>query len=102
VRLTQIGFRSVAVEKRSSEVWQVLGAVRTEFGECNDVVDCIGKQLTTAANTVDSLGRRTRAMGRKLRSVETLAEAEAAMLLGCAGEGEAAEEDEIVAAKREA
>jgi hypothetical protein len=41
--------------------------VRTEFGECNDVVDRIGKQLGTAANSVDALGVRTRAMGRKLR-----------------------------------
>ncbi|TXL70853.1 DNA recombination protein RmuC [Vineibacter terrae] len=95
----QMGFRSVAIEKRSSEVWQVLGAVRTEFGKYNEVVDRIGKQLTTAANSVDALGRRTRAMGRKLRSVETLPEAEASMLLGLAQDGEPTPEGELVAAQ---
>jgi DNA recombination protein RmuC len=78
----QMGFRSVAIEKRSSEVWQVLGAVRTEFGKYNEVVDRLGKQLNSAANSVDSLGRRTRAMSRTLRTVETLPAPEAAALLG--------------------
>jgi DNA recombination protein RmuC len=68
----QMGFRSVAIEKRSSEVWQVLGAVRTEFKKYNDVVETLGKQLNRAANSVDSLGRRTRAMTRTLRTVEAL------------------------------
>jgi DNA recombination protein RmuC len=78
----QMGFCSVAIERRSSEVWQVLGAVRTEFTKYNDVVERIGKQLGSAANSVEALGVRTRAMSRKLRGVETLPEAEAAMLLG--------------------
>jgi DNA recombination protein RmuC len=78
----QMGFRSVAIEKRSSEVWQVLGAVRTEFGKYNEVVDRLGKQLNSAANSVDSLGRRTRAMSRTLRTIETLPAPEAAALLG--------------------
>lgn len=51
----QMGFRSLALQKRSSEVWQVLGAVRTEFGKYNGVVEKIGKQLGTAANTVHEL-----------------------------------------------
>jgi len=78
----QMGFRSLAIEKRSSEVWQVLGAVRGEFGRYNEVVDRLSKQLTTAAKSVETLGMRTRAMNRKLRDVETLPEATAAILLG--------------------
>jgi len=78
----QMGFRSVAIEKRSSEVWQVLGAVRTEFGKYNEVVDRLGKQLNTAANSVESLGRRTRAITRKLKTVESLPVPEAATMLG--------------------
>jgi DNA recombination protein RmuC len=95
----QMGFRSVAIEKRSSEVRQVLGAVGTEFGRYNEVVDRIGKQLTTTANSVDALGVRTRAMNRKLKSVETLPEVEAAMLLGFGQDGQASADEELVAAK---
>jgi len=89
----QMGFRSVAIEKRSSEVWQVLGAVRTEFKKYNDVVDTLGKQLNRAANSVDSLGRRTRAMTRTLKTVEALPDDGATQkLLGISPE-EIAEED---------
>ena len=90
----QMGFRSLAIQKRSSEVWQVLGAVRTEFGKYNDVVEKIGKQLGYAANTVHELGRRTRAMDRKLRDVETLPVPQAEALLGFSGEG-AADPDDV-------
>lgn len=83
----QMGFRSLAIQKRSSEVWQVLGAVRTEFGKYNDVVEKIGKQLGYAANTVHELGRRTRAMDRKLREVETIPVPQAEALLGFNGDG---------------
>lgn len=68
----QMGFRSLAIEKRSSEVWKILGAVRNEFGKYNDVVDRLARQLDTAAKSVESLGIRTRAMDRKLRDVEVL------------------------------
>lgn len=78
----QMGFRSLAIEKRSSEVWQILGAVRTEFDKYNTVVERLGKQLGTAANSVEALGTRTRAMSRTLRGVETLPVPEAAALLG--------------------
>lgn len=78
----QMGFRSVAIEKRSSEVWQVLGAVRAEFTKYNDVVERLGNQLGTAANSVKALGVRTRAMQRKLRGVETLPVPESETLLG--------------------
>lgn len=82
----QVGFRSLAIQKRSSEVWQVLGAVRTEFGKYNAVVEKLGKQLGTAANSVEALGQRTRAMNRKLREVETLPAAQAEALLGFNGD----------------
>lgn len=78
----QMGFRSLAIEKRSSEVWQILGAVRSEFGKYNEVVDKLSKQLSTAAKSVENLGIRTRAMNRTLRDVEKLPEATAEILLG--------------------
>lgn len=68
----QMGFRSVAIEKRSSEVWQVLSAAKAEFNKYGKVWEKLGKQLQTAQNTVNEAGRRTRAVERKLRQVETL------------------------------
>src|SRR4051794_32461829 len=83
----QMGFRSLAIEKRSSEVWQVLGAVQTEFKKYNDVVEKLGNQLSTAAKSVESLGTRTRAMNRKLRTVQALPDGTpTAALLGFDGE----------------
>ncbi|MGO3678369.1 MAG: DNA recombination protein RmuC [Microbacteriaceae bacterium] len=67
----QMGFRTLAIEKRSSEVWQVLGEAKAEFKKYGDVWDKLGKQLKTAQNTVEMAGRRTRAVERKLRDVET-------------------------------
>ena len=78
----QMGFRSLAIEKRSSEVWQILGAVRGEFGKYNEVVDKLSKQLSTAAKSVENLGMRTRAMNRKLRDVEKLPDATAEIIIG--------------------
>ena len=68
----QMGFRSVAIEKRSSEVWQVLSAAKAEFAKYGQVWEKLGKQLQTAQKTVDEAGRRTRAVERRLREVETL------------------------------
>lgn len=68
----QMGFRTLAIEKRSSEVWQVLGAAKAEFNKYALVWDKLGKQLQTAQNTVAAAGQRTRAIERKLRGVETL------------------------------
>lgn len=68
----QMGFRTLAIEKRSSEVWQVLSAAKTEFRKYGEVWDKIGRQLDSAKKTVDEAGRRTRAVERKLRDVETL------------------------------
>lgn len=77
-----MGFRSLALEKRSSEVWQILRAVHTEFEKYHEVVDRIGKQLNTAMNSVTTLGTRTRAMNRKLFEVEKLPDEAAQQLLG--------------------
>ena len=68
----QMGFRTVAIEKRSSEVWQVLGAAKSEFGKYGQLWDKIGKQLGAAQNTVNEAGVRTRAIQRTLRNVEAL------------------------------
>jgi DNA recombination protein RmuC len=78
----QMGFRSLAIEKRTSEVWQVLGAIKSEFGKYGDVVKRLRRQLNTAVNTVDTLGARTRVMDRKLRRVEVLPEGAAQAILG--------------------
>lgn len=78
----QMGFRSLAIEKRSSEVWEILGAVQNEFGKYNTVVDKLSKQLNSAANSVSELGTRTRAMSRQLRNVEKIPAEKVAALIG--------------------
>ncbi|TPW75797.1 DNA recombination protein RmuC [Schumannella soli] len=68
----QMGFRTLAIEKRSSEVWQILAAAKAEFQKYGQVWSKLEKQLQTAQNTVQEAGRRTRAVERKLRVVESL------------------------------
>ena len=68
----RMGFRTLAIEKRSSEVWKILGAVKTEFGKFGDVLTRVKRQLNAATNTIEQTGVRTRAMERKLREVERL------------------------------
>ena len=68
----QMGFRTLAIEKRSSEVWQVLAAAKEEFRKYGDVWDKLGKQLSAAQNTVQAAGTRTRAVERTLRDVQSL------------------------------
>ncbi len=68
----RMGFRTLAIEKRSSEVWNVLAAVKTEFGKFGGILDKVKKQLTAASNTIDQTDVRTRAITRKLRDVEQL------------------------------
>jgi DNA recombination protein RmuC len=77
----RMGFHTLAIEQRSSEVWEVLGAVKTEFGKFGDVLDKLGNQLKTAQNTITATGQRTRAMERKLRSVEELPAEESSTIL---------------------
>lgn len=76
----QMGFRTLALEKRSAEVWQVLGAVKTEFGKFGEVLTKLRSQLQTAARTIDDAETRTRQMGKALRSVESLPPDETAQL----------------------
>ncbi|MEO8296869.1 MAG: DNA recombination protein RmuC [Burkholderiales bacterium] len=78
----QMGFRTLALEKRSAEVWKVLGAVKTEFAKFGDVLDKTKKKLMEAHNTIESAEVRSRAMARQLRAVEALPDDEAAGLLG--------------------
>jgi DNA recombination protein RmuC len=77
----QMGFRTLALEKRSAEVWQVLGAVKTEFARFGDVLGRLKAQLQTASNTIDQAETRTRQMTRALRSVEALPAEQATQLL---------------------
>ncbi len=77
----QMGFRTLALEKRSSEVWQVLGAVKTEFGKFGDILAKTKKKLDEASNTISQAETRTRVMGRALKGVETLPDAQAQALL---------------------
>ena len=78
----QMGFRTLAIQERSSEVWRTLGAVKTEFGKFGDVLDSVQKKLTEASNKIEQTGVRTRAIQRRLRDVESLPGEEAANLLG--------------------
>ena len=78
----RMGFRTLAIEKRSSEVWNVLAAVKTEFGKFGDVLAKVKNHLDAASNTIDQTGVRTRAMTRKLRAVEQLPMDASEKLLG--------------------
>ena len=78
----QMGFRTLAIAKRSSEVWKILGAVKNEFGKFGVVLEKTRKQLDTVRNSIDSAGQRTRAIERKLRGVESLSGEDTAELLG--------------------
>ena len=77
----QMGFRTLALEQRSSEVWQVLGAVKTEFGKFGDVLTRIRAQTQTVLTTLDQAQTRTNVMNRALKKVEALPEAESQTLL---------------------
>ncbi|WP_431635485.1 DNA recombination protein RmuC [Dyella sp. KULCS107] len=83
----QMGFRTLAIAKRSSEVWKILGAVKTEFGKFGDVLDKVKKKLDEAGRHIDATGVRTRAIERRLREVESLPGEAAAPLLGEIGNG---------------
>lgn len=82
----QMGFRTLALERRSAEVWDVLGAVKTEFAKFGDVLAKTKKKLEEAAGTIDSAQVRTRAMSRALKGVEALPEGRAQALLPAADE----------------
>jgi DNA recombination protein RmuC len=72
----RVGFRTLAIEQRASEVWKVLAAVKTEFGKFGEVLDKVKRQLQTASNTIDETGVRSRAIEKRLQKVEELPPAE--------------------------
>jgi DNA recombination protein RmuC len=77
----QMGFRTLAIAQRSSEVWTLLGTVKNEFGKFGAVLDKTRKQLDAARNSIDSAGVRTRVIERKLRAVESVTDASVPPLL---------------------
>jgi DNA recombination protein RmuC len=78
----QMGFRTLALERRSSEVWQVLGAVKTEFSKFGDVLAATKLTLERAAKNIESAETRSRVMARKLKTVEALPSEQAQLLMG--------------------
>lgn len=84
----QMGFRTLAIEKRSSEVWTLLSAVKTEFGKFGDILDKTNKKLQEAGNAIDAAATKSRAIERKLKGVQALPVATADTLLEAAGESE--------------
>jgi DNA recombination protein RmuC len=78
----QMGFRTLAIEQRSSEVWRLLGAVKTEFGKFGEVLAKTKEQLDRASTTIGAAEVRTRQIERKLRGVEQLSNDQARALLG--------------------
>jgi len=68
----QMGFRTLAIEKRSSEVWTVLGTVKTEFGKFGDILDKTQKKLQEASNTIETAARKSRTIERKLKNVQEM------------------------------
>jgi DNA recombination protein RmuC len=96
----RVGFRSLAIQKHSNEVWRVLAAVKTEFGKFGGILDKVSEKLQETQNVIDvEVGRRRRAMDRKLQGVELLPEVEAIAVLELDGSDELAEEPERYAAE---
>ena len=77
-----MGFRTVAIEKRSAEVWQTLGAVKTQFGKFGDLLDGVQKKLQESANKIESAKTTSRQIERKLRDVEELPESDSIKMIG--------------------
>jgi DNA recombination protein RmuC len=77
----RMGFQTLAIEQRAAEVWRVLGAIKTEFGKFGDVLDKVKRHIDLAGQTIEKTGVRSRAIERKLRSVEKLPEPEALEIL---------------------
>jgi DNA recombination protein RmuC len=90
----RVGFQTLAIEKRASEVWKVLGAVKTEFGKFGDFLNKVKRQIDTVSKTLDDSTSRTRAMERKLRTVEQLPADQAQAVLALEASEPAMPEDE--------
>ncbi len=77
-----MGFRTVAIEKRSAEVWQTLGAVKTQFGKFGDLLEGVQKKLQESANKIESAKTTSRQIERKLKDVEELPESDSVKMIG--------------------
>ena len=77
----QMGFRTLAIQKRSSEVWNLLAAVKTEWTRYGDLLDAVQKKINQASETIDQVKVRSRAIGRKLKDVQELPKSEATAAL---------------------
>jgi len=89
----QMGFRTLAIQKRSSEVWNLLAAIKTEWAKYGEVLGAVQKKLHEASNTLDKAQTRTRVIGRKLRDVEELPTADAQTILALEQIGDEKGED---------
>jgi DNA recombination protein RmuC len=95
----QMGFRTLAIEQRSSEVWRLLGEVKTEFGKFGGILEKAEKQLNTVSRSIGEAGRKTRTISRALRDVESLPAAEVQSLLQDAALHDFDDDDSPEAAK---
>jgi DNA recombination protein RmuC len=89
-----MGFRTLAIEKRTSEVWNLLAGVKTEWTKYGEVLDTVQKKLNQASDTIEKAKVRSRAIGRKLKDVQELPALEATALLSPTLLAEGAEPNE--------
>jgi len=89
----QMGFRTLAIQKRSSEVWKLLGAVKKQFGQFSGILDKVHIKLQQASNTLEDASKKSRTIESRLRKVEELPAGEAARLLPEFESGEAADDE---------
>jgi DNA recombination protein RmuC len=87
----QLGFRTLAIEQRSTEVWRVLGAVKTEFGKFGELLAKTKERLDQVGKTLDEAGRKSTNIAKRLRDVEALPQLEAERVLS--GEAEVVEDE---------
>jgi DNA recombination protein RmuC len=92
----RMGFRTLAIQKRSSDVWRVLAAVKTEFSKYGEVMDKVQRKLQDASNTIDAVAVRRRAIDRKLRGVEVLPDLIATEILELASDPQEGEESTVL------
>ena len=81
VNALQMGFRTLAIQKRSSEVWELLGAVKTQFGDFGGILEKVQDKLRLATNNIEDASKKARSIERKLRNVQELPSIDAATLL---------------------
>jgi len=84
----QMGFRTMAIEQRSREVWALLGTVKQEFGKFGGIIGKVQKKLQEASNTIDDAAKKTRTIERKLKAVEAMPAGEAAPALDVSPDAE--------------